>query len=104
MMTISTEHPIHHPTTSGLRYPATEQRSQSEVWHGTEVVDQYVWLEEDGPEVRAWEQQQNQLTRRYLDSIDDRAAIKDSLKKWFDLDQAGCPFPRGTKLFQWKRK
>src|ERR1044071_4760675 len=77
---------------------------QPEVWHGIEVVDQYAWLEGDGPEVRAWEKQQNQLTRRYLDSLDDRTAIKEGLKKWFDLDQAGCPFPRGTKVFQWKRK
>lgn len=93
-----------HPTLADLQYPTTERRIQVESWHGQELVDNYAWLEGNEPEVSAWEAQQNQLTRTYLDSLDYRSHIKDKLKKWFDLDQIDCPFPRGDKLFQWKRK
>lgn len=95
---------IIHPTLKDLGYPATEQRVHVENWHGQELSDNYAWLDGDGSYVRGWEAAQNQLTRRYLDSLDYRAEIKDKLKKWSDLDQIGTPFPRGDKLFQWKRK
>ena len=103
-MAIFTERIIKHPILNDLGYPETEIRPRSEDWHGTKIIDDYAWLEGNDEKVKSWEAKQNQLTRTYLDSLDYRTDIKNGLKKWFDLDQVGCPFPRGEKLFQWKRK
>ncbi len=98
------ERTIRHPSKSDLKYPETVVRPVLENWHGTDIVDNYSWLAENSTKVKAWEEKQNQLTREYLENLDYRSEIKDRLKKWFDLDQVGCPFQRGDKLFQWKRK
>lgn len=93
-----------HPVLDTLRYPESEARATTENWHGITIQDNFSWLAENSPEVRDWDDKQNELTRTYLDSLEYRTEIRDGLKKWFDLDQIGCPFPRGEKIFQWKRK
>ena len=48
------------------------------------VEDPYQWLEnDDEPQVKAWSDAQNQRTRKYLDSLPDRAAIEKQLKEWY---------------------
>jgi prolyl oligopeptidase len=57
-------------------YPPAPKRPVSDVYHGVTVVDDYRWLEDDkSPEVRAWVAAQNAQTRKYLDSIPQRAEI-----------------------------
>ena len=52
-----------------------------EDYHGVSVNDPFRLLETDGaPSVRAWTQQQNARTRRFLDSLPMRASIRDRLK------------------------
>lgn len=61
---------------AGLDYPSTAKRPVSETYHGTTVVDDYRWLEDDAsPEVKGWIADQNSLTRHYLDALPQRAAI-----------------------------
>lgn len=99
------EQPVkQNPSRIDLEYPKTPVRPKSENWHGIKIVDEYAWLEGNSSEVRKWEEEQNQLTRTYLDSFNYRKDIKKGLEKWFNLDRVGCPFPKGEKLFQWKRK
>src|ERR1044071_4886822 len=44
-------------------------------YHGVTVEDPYQWLEaDDDGQVKAWSDAQNQRTRKYLDSLPDRAA------------------------------
>jgi prolyl oligopeptidase len=54
---------------------------------GEKVKDPYRWLEDaEAPEVKAWTDQENQVTRRYLDAIPGRAALEGRIK---DLLQVG---------------
>jgi prolyl oligopeptidase len=59
-----------------LNYPQTPKRPITDVYHGVSVVDDYRWLEDDNAsDVKAWVASQNALTRKYLDSIPQRADI-----------------------------
>lgn len=85
-------------------YPETQQRVHIENWHGTEIVDNYHWLQDETDEVKNWDETQNKFARSYLDSLPQRNAIKERIKKWLDLPEIDCPNPCGDKIFQWKRK
>ena len=64
--------------------PETPKKPVSTTYHGVTVEDPYQWLEEDdGPGVKAWSDEQNQLTRQYLDQLPDRAAIEKQLTEWY---------------------
>jgi len=63
-------------------YPLAPKRPVAETYHGTTVVDNYRWLEDDSaPEVKDWVRAQNALTRKYLDSIPQRAEIAHRVEK-----------------------
>ena len=93
------------------RYPATPKKPISDVYTGTngpvKVAEDYRWLESlDDPAVKDWVTQQNTATRRYLDALPMRNAIRDELKQLVgqapvtrsSLDEAG------GKLFALKRQ
>lgn len=62
----------------------TPKRQISDEYQGVKVQDDYQWLEKDeDPEVKAWSEAQNQLTRAYLDKLPDRAAIEKQLTDWY---------------------
>src|SRR6266496_5696525 len=64
--------------------PATPKKPASDEYHGTTVEDPYQWLEkDDDSQVKAWSSVQNQRTRKYLDSLPDRAAIEKQLSDWY---------------------
>ena len=50
--------------------PPTPRRPVVDAYHGVEVVDDYRWLEDRAdPEVRAWSDAQNRVTRAHLDAL-----------------------------------
>jgi prolyl oligopeptidase len=64
--------------------PETPKKTVSTTYHGVTVEDPYQWLEsDDGPQVKAWSDAQNQRTRQYLDQLPDRAAIEKQLTEWY---------------------
>jgi prolyl oligopeptidase len=64
--------------------PDTPKKPVSTKYQGVIVEDPYQWLEEDNdPQVKAWSDAQNQKTRKYLDSLPDRASIEEQLTEWF---------------------
>src|SRR5262249_25957714 len=66
------------------REPGVPKKPVSTEYHGTTVEDPYQWLEsDDDAEVKAWSDAQNQQTRKYLDSLADRAAIEKQLAEWY---------------------
>jgi prolyl oligopeptidase len=66
------------------RAPEIPTKPVSTEYHGVTVEDPYQWLEnDDQPQVKAWSDAQNQRTRKYLDSLPDRAAIEAQLKEWY---------------------
>lgn len=86
-------------------YPKTEKRPVSENWHGTTIVDEYIWLQDSTDDaVKAWTASQNAFTRQYLDSISEREAIKGELKKYFELGSIGIPRIINGNQFQWRRQ
>src|SRR5262245_17357255 len=60
--------------------PATAKKPVTDTYHSSKVTEDYRWLENwDDPEVKSWTEAQNKVTRAFLDSIPQRAAIKDEL-------------------------
>ncbi len=97
--------------TDASPYPDTPKRPVTDTYTGTrgpqKVVDDYRWLENlDDPAVRDWVTLQNAATRRYLDGLPSRTAIRDELKQLFGT----APVTRyafafeGGKLFALKRQ
>jgi prolyl oligopeptidase len=59
-----------------MTYPPTVRKPIVETYHGVAVTDDYRWLEDDNaPDVKAWIDAQNKLTRAYLDGIAQRPEI-----------------------------
>jgi prolyl oligopeptidase len=64
--------------------PDTPKKPVATEYHGLTVEDPYQWLENDDDlQVKAWSDAQNQRTRKYLDSLPDRAAIEKQLGDWY---------------------
>src|SRR5215510_9333983 len=64
--------------------PDTPKKPVATEYHGVTVEDPYGWVEADGDsQVKAWSDAQNQQTRKYLDSLPDRAAIEKQLQEWY---------------------
>ena len=92
-------------------YPAAARRPVSDTFTGTagprKVAEDYRWLETlDDPAVKDWVTLQNTATRRYLDALPSRIAIRDELKQLI----GAAPVTRnafnyaGGKLFALKRQ
>jgi prolyl oligopeptidase len=64
--------------------PDTPKKPVATEYHGVTVEDPYQWLEgDDDSQVKAWSDALNQQTRKYLDSLPDRAAIEKQLQEWY---------------------
>jgi prolyl oligopeptidase len=66
-----------------LRHPVTN------TYFGTSVVDDYIWLENfDDPAVKAWNAEENNVSRAYLDKLPARAKIAERLKQLYSATSA----------------
>src|SRR5919197_2577314 len=64
--------------------PETPKKPVATEYNGVTVEDPYQWLEnDDESQVKTWSDAGNQRTRKYLDSLPDRAAIENQLKDWY---------------------
>src|SRR5436190_23818794 len=63
-----------------LQYPATAKKPVTNTYHGTQLAEDYRWLE-DGkdPAVRQWSLKQLEVTRAYLDALPQRPVLKERL-------------------------
>ena len=83
-------------------YPETRRVDHVDTYHGVEVPDPYRWLEDDprnSPEIAAWLEQQNQVTRQYLDSIAAREDIEQRLTEIWNYERYSVPFEKAGKYF-----
>lgn len=98
-------------STAVIAYPEAPRRPVSDTYTGVagprKVTDDYRWLEAlDEPAVKDWVTLQNTATRRYLDALPSRTAIRDELKQLI----GSAPVTRssfayaGGKLFAMKRQ
>jgi len=84
-------------------YPAARKDRVEDNYHGTHVPDPYRWLEDpDSAETRAWVEAENKVTFAFLESIPDRAKIKERLTRLWDYEKFGIPRKEGDRYF-WTR-
>jgi prolyl oligopeptidase len=78
--------------------PMTKKLDLVDNLHGTRVPDPYRWLEEaDSPDVRAWTDQQNAHTRKALDALPGREALRGQVKDLLQIGYVSSPAVRTTK-------
>ena len=94
--------------------PATRVDPVRDIWHGSEVVDAYRWLEGDNsdpsaqgkvtPEVAEWTDAQNRYTREVLDQWPGREALEARLRPLMEVGSVTAPVVRGDRYFYSKRE
>src|SRR3984957_15555986 len=73
---------------SALVYPLTAKTNQVDDYHGTLVADPYRWLEDDNSAAtKAWVEAENKVTFGYLETIPQRAAIKQRLTTLWNYER-----------------
>ncbi|MSP62186.1 MAG: S9 family peptidase [Myxococcales bacterium] len=83
-----------------MRHPATRAEDVKDTLFGVAVADPYRWLEDGkAPEVTAWMEAQDQVTRARLAALPGRAALAARLKALFYVDSISAPRHRGTRYF-----
>ncbi|MBS1823110.1 MAG: S9 family peptidase [Acidobacteria bacterium] len=83
-----------------LRYPTARTVEQIDDYFGTKVSDPYRWMEDvDSPEVAAWIEEENKLTRSVLDAVPQRAQMHARLMELIDFERYTAPRRRGTRYF-----
>jgi prolyl oligopeptidase len=83
-----------------LPYPAAARGDQVDTLHGTPVPDPYRWLEDaPNPEVKAWAEAEDTLTRGYTAKLPGRDALAARFKELFYVESQGTPRHYGGRLF-----
>lgn len=72
--------------------------------HGEVISDPYRWLEEEGPETRAWTAAQNDYTAGVLGALPGRDALRERLRALLAVGVATNPKVRGDRLFFVRRE
>jgi len=101
------------PKTSA-KPPTTRVEPVKETFHGTEVTDNYRWLEGDvaepanpqkvTPDVISWTDAQNAYTRAVLDNLPGRKAVEDRLRPLMEIGAVSTPAMRGNRYFLARRE
>jgi prolyl oligopeptidase len=89
------------------RYPHPPSRADGvvETLHGERISDPYRWLEDgESPETAAWTEAQNAATRRYLESVPVRGAIRRRLEQLLTIGAISAPTPAGGWYFYQRRE
>jgi prolyl oligopeptidase len=88
---------------SPLTYPVTKKVNKIDEYFGTKIIDHYRWLEDDNAEdVKAWVEEQNEVTFAYLDNIPFREKIKERLSELYNYPKYSSPFRAGEYYFFYK--
>lgn len=86
-----------------VTYPETTKKPVVEDYFGTEVTDNYRWLEDDrSPETESWVKAQNEVTFNYLDKIPYRNQLKNRLSELWNYEKIGSPFKEGDYTYFYK--
>ncbi|HWA55937.1 MAG TPA: hypothetical protein VG692_01725, partial [Gemmatimonadales bacterium] len=85
-------------------YPPTRIDAVVDLLHGESIPDPYRWLEDsESDETRAWTAAQNELTRRYLEAIPERVAIRRRLEQLLTIGAISAPTPARGRYFYQRR-
>ncbi len=84
-------------------YPNAKKVQQVDDYHGTKVSDPYRWLEDpDAADSKAWIEAQNKITNSYLQTIPQRAQLKQRLTKLWNYEKYSAPSKQGGTYFYYK--
>jgi prolyl oligopeptidase len=85
---------------SKSRAIVTPVRPVAENFHGVVIQDLYRWLEDgEGDEVKEWTEQQNSVTRHWLDNRPERAILLPELKTLMQTGFVHTPVKHGNRYF-----
>jgi len=83
-----------------LKYPSVRRGDFTETLHGVKVDDPYRWLEDvDSEETKKFVEEQNDISRPYLESCVARKYFEDQLTEIYDHPKYSCPSKRGSRYF-----
>ena len=83
-----------------VAYPVTARVVVSDTYGGTQVADPYRWLENlDSDVTRGWVESQNRLSRPRLESIPQRAWVKQRLMQLWNYERYAVPLKEGGRYF-----
>ena len=86
-----------------VNYPLTTKKAVIDTLFGTEVVDNYRWLEDDRSEdTETWVKAENEVTFDYLSKISYRAQLKTRLTELWNYEKVGTPFTEGAYTYFYK--
>lgn len=86
-----------------VNYPETPKKPVIDTLFGTEIVDNYRWLEDDkSAETENWVKAQNEVTFDYLKNIPYREALKNRLSELWNYEKVGTPFKEGVYTYFYK--
>lgn len=92
------------PQKKNVSYPPTRTSDAKDTLFGTDVPDPYRWLEDEkSPEVRAWMDAQDRVTRDYLKALPGRETLVKRLRELYYLDSVSAPLHRGNRYFYTRR-
>ncbi|QTE21557.1 prolyl oligopeptidase family serine peptidase [Polaribacter cellanae] len=90
-------------TAINLTYPKTTKNPVIDTIFGTEVVDNYRWLEDDrSEETEKWVKAENEVTFDYLGKIPYRKDLKNRLSELWNYEKVGTPFIEGDYTYFYK--
>ena len=88
---------------SPIMYPETKKEIVIDSFFGHAVEDPYRWLEDDrSAETEDWVTRQNAGTFDYLDQIDYRSELEESLTKLWNYEKRSTPFVEGDYTYFYK--
>lgn len=86
-----------------VNYPETTKKPVIDTLFGTEIIDNYRWLEDDkSAETENWVKAQNEVTFDYLKNIPYREALKKRLSELWNYEKVGTPFKEGIYTYFYK--
>jgi prolyl oligopeptidase len=86
-------------------YPETDTVDHTDEYFGNKVADPFRWLEQDvrnSSQVRAWVDEQNSVSLKYLEGLPGRGAIEERLSTLWDYEKRGVPFSVGGRWFYFR--
>jgi prolyl oligopeptidase len=88
-----------HPTTQ-LVYPVTARIDVADEYNGKKVGDPYRWLEDLGSQAtRDWVAAQNKVSQPRLESLPQRAWVKQRLAQLWNYERFNTPVKEGGRYF-----
>ncbi len=90
-------------TSQTIKYPITKKEKVTDTYFGTEIQDDYRWLEDDlSTSTSEWVKAENEVTFNYLKQIPFRKELKARMEKLWNYEKVSAPFKRGSYTYYYK--